>query len=237
VRPDSSTGGAEGAGGTAASDIVATMSQGVREERALDAGAANGDGNGPEAFDGTGTTEALGAADGTEAFRDDFVGRFAAYWQSQGRPKTEGRIVGYLLVADRDAVSAEEVVEGAGVSRGSVSQAVRRLRELGFVTLVEAPDSRSRLISMDEDVWGGFLRNERSYLRQQRDLAASALERLPDLGESSRTRLHNMYDYMTWLDGYHDVLLQHWEEYKAARPRRSPRNRTEGPPDRQDPRD
>lgn len=187
-----------------AGDIVAPMTQGVRGERALEAGAVDG------------------AGDDAEAFRDDFVARFAAYWQSQGRPKAEGRIVGYLLVADRDAVSAEAVAEGAGVSRGSVSQSVRRLRELGFVTLVDSPDSRSRLISMDEDVWGGFLRNERSYLRQQRDLAASALERLPDLGESSRTRLHNMYDYMTWLDGHHDVLLEHWEEYKAARDQRTP---------------
>ncbi|MFE9244510.1 GbsR/MarR family transcriptional regulator [Nocardiopsis sp. NPDC006938] len=178
------------------------MTQGAREERALD------------------TVEADGGEVGAEEFRDDFVGRFAAYWQSQGRPKAEGRIVGYLLVADRDAVSAEAVAEGAGVSRGSVSQSVRRLRELGFVTLVDSPDSRSRLISMDEDVWGGFLRNERGYLRQQRDLAASALERLPHLGPSSRTRLHNMYDYMTWLDGYHDVLLEQWERYKAERPER-----------------
>lgn len=179
------------------------MAQGAQRDQALNAGAGAG------AVGGTG--------DGTDEFRDDFVGHFAAYWQSQGRPKTEGRIVGFLLVADRDAVSAEAVAEGAGVSRGSVSQSVRRLRELGFVTLVEAPGSRSRLISMDEDVWGGFLRNERSYLRQQRDLAASALDRLPDLGESSRNRLRNMYDYMTWLDGYHDVLLAHWEEYKATR--------------------
>lgn len=186
-------------GGVRTSDIVAPMAQG---KQASDAGAEGA------------------AGEDADGFRDDFVGRFAAYWQSQGRPKAEGRIVGFLLVADRDAVSAEEVAEGAGVSRGSVSQSVRHLRELGFVTLVESPGSRSRLISMDEDVWGGFLRNERSYLRQQRDLAASALERLPDLGESSRTRLRNMYDYMTWLDGYHDVLLEHWEEYKAARDQR-----------------
>ncbi len=182
---------------------MAQGAQGERGKRVLDAGAVDRAGDDPEGF------------------RADFVGRFAAYWQSQGRPKAEGRIVGFLLVADRDAVSAEEVAEGAGVSRGSVSQSVRRLRGLGFVRLVEDPDSRSRLISMDEDVWGGFLRNERSYLRQQRDLAASALERLPDLGESSRNRLRNMYDYMTWLDGYHDVLLKHWEEYRANREERT----------------
>ncbi|WP_174547169.1 GbsR/MarR family transcriptional regulator [Nocardiopsis dassonvillei] len=150
-------------------------------------------------------------------FRDDFVGRFSEYWQSQGRPRAEGRIVGYLLVADREAVSAEEIADGARVSRGSVSQSVRRLREMGFVELVPSPGSRSRLVAMNEDVWGGFLRNERSYLRRQRELAASALERLPGLSPPARTRLRNMHDYMTWLDEYHDTLLSSWEEYKARR--------------------
>jgi DNA-binding transcriptional regulator GbsR (MarR family) len=150
-------------------------------------------------------------------FRDDFVGRFAEYWQSQGRPRAEGRIVGYLLVADRDAVSAEEIADGARVSRGSVSQSVRRLREMGFVELVASPGRRSRLVTMDEDVWGGFLRNERSYLKRQKELAASALERLPGLSPPARNRLRNMHDYMTWLDDHHDALLSSWEEYKARR--------------------
>ncbi|RKS07823.1 DNA-binding transcriptional regulator GbsR (MarR family) [Nocardiopsis sp. Huas11] len=152
-----------------------------------------------------------------QEFRADFVRRFSEFWQSQGRPRAEGRIVGFLLVADRDAVSAEEVAEGAQVSRGTVSESVRRLRELGFVTLIEVPDRRTRLITMDEDVWGGFLRNERGYLRDQRDLARSALERLPGLGAPARNRLRNMHDYMAWLDDYHDTLLAHWEEYKARR--------------------
>ncbi|MGW8527644.1 GbsR/MarR family transcriptional regulator [Nocardiopsis sp. NPDC055824] len=165
--------------------------------------------------------ESTGAADtdGDEGFRDDFVRGFSEYWQSQGRPRTEGRIVGYLLLADREAVSAEEIADGARVSRGSVSQSVRRLREMGFVEMVGAPDSRSRLVAMDEDVWGGFLRNERSYLRRQRDLAASALERLPSLSPPARNRLRNMHDYMSWLDDYHDTLLSHWEEFKAGRDR------------------
>ncbi|TDQ54225.1 GbsR/MarR family transcriptional regulator [Actinorugispora endophytica] len=155
------------------------------------------------------------------AFREDFIRRFADYWQSQGRPKTEGRIVGYLLLSDREAVTAEEIADGAEASRGSVSTSIRRLEELGFVRRVRVPGRRGRLVAMDDDAWGGFLRNERDYLRCQRDLAQSALDRLPGLGPVGRSRLVNMRDYMTWLDGYHGTLLAHWEEYKA---RRAPAN-------------
>ncbi|KUP97094.1 GbsR/MarR family transcriptional regulator [Thermobifida cellulosilytica] len=153
-----------------------------------------------------------------DGFRSDFIRRFAEYWQSQGRPKSEGRIVGYLLLCDGDGVSAAQIADGAQVSRGSVSTAVRRLEELGFVRLVQVPGRRHRLVSMGDDVWGNFLRNERHYLRRQRDLAQAALDRLGDgLGEASRRRLTNMRDYMVWLDGYHNTLLARWEEYKERR--------------------
>ncbi|CAL9588926.1 HTH-type transcriptional regulator MmpR5 [Nocardiopsis dassonvillei] len=154
-----------------------------------------------------------------QGFRDDFIRRFAEHWQAQGGPRSEGRVLGYLLVADDEAVSAEQIAEGAGVSRGSVSQAVRRLHRAGFVDLVETPGERTRRVTVDEDVWGGFLRSERAYLQRQRSLAADALERLPGLRPHARARLRNMYDYMTWLDGHHDTLLSRWEEYKAARKR------------------
>ncbi|MFL1377009.1 MULTISPECIES: GbsR/MarR family transcriptional regulator [unclassified Nocardiopsis] len=152
-----------------------------------------------------------------QGFRDDFIQRFAEHWHAQGGPRSEGRILGYLLVADDEAVSAEQIAEGAGVSRGSVSEAVRRLRKAGFVDLVETPGERTRRVTVDEDVWGGFLRNERTYLQRQKALAADALDRLPGLKPHARTRLRNMHDYMTWLDDHHDALLAQWEEFKAAR--------------------
>ena len=156
---------------------------------------------------------------GEEAFAAWFVARFAEFWRSQGAARSEGRIVGYLLVCGADSSSAEEIAAGAGVSRGSVSVYLRRLAELGFVRQVPSPDpaARARRYRMDEDVWGGFLRNERAYLKNQRSLAQAALDRLPGLDGASRRRLVNMRDYMDWLDGYHEVLSAEWERFKAAR--------------------
>jgi DNA-binding transcriptional regulator GbsR (MarR family) len=151
-----------------------------------------------------------------EDFRSWFIDRFAAFWSTQGAAKSEGRIVGFLLVCGRDAVSAAEIAAGAGVSAGSVSTGLRRLTDLGFVRQVPTAN-RARSYTMDEDVWGGFLRNERDYLKRQHELAQSALDALPHLDERSRHRLVNMRDYMSWLDGYHDVLSEQWERTKAER--------------------
>lgn len=147
---------------------------------------------------------------------DWFIEQFAQFWRSQGAARSEGRIVGFLLVCGKDRVSASEIAQGAGVSRGSISVYLRRLTEVGFVQRVPG-DSKARMYTMDEDVWGSFLRNERDYLKKQHTLAQTALDRLPHLDGRSRNRLVNMRDYMAWLDGYHDVLTEQWERVKAAR--------------------
>ncbi len=147
---------------------------------------------------------------------DWFIDQFAQFWRSQGAAKSEGRIVGFMLVCGKDRVSADEIAKGAGVSRGSTSVYLRSLTEVGFVQRVPG-ESKARMYTMDVDVWGSFLRNERDYLKKQRALAETALDRLPHLDAKSRNRLVNMRDYMTWLDGYHEVLTEQWDRVKAER--------------------
>lgn len=141
--------------------------------------------------------------------------RFAAYWGSRGAPLIEGRIAGYLLLDDSGGVSAEELSAVLGASRGSVSTYTRRLVDAGFVQRVRREGERTHYFVMDLDVWGGFLRAEQDYLRDQRTLAERALAVVPERGRAHE-RLRNMRDYMGWIveEG---VLPERWEAFKAAR--------------------
>lgn len=147
----------------------------------------------------------------------EFIDRFAAFWHSQGPSRVEGRILGFLLVAGEDEVDAATIAAKAGVSRGSVSTATRRLAELGFLERTLAESGRGIRYRMGEDLWGNFLENERSYLRAQRELAELALGGGVPLTTLGRRRLDNMRDYMDWLDGYHPVLAAAWTEHKRLR--------------------
>lgn len=149
-------------------------------------------------------------------FEPWFVDRFAGYWSSQGLSRIEGRIVGHLLISDAPGVTADELMEATGASRGSVSTYTRRLVEIGFVRSFRRPGDRTHYFVMDADVWGGFLDNEHAYLEKQRELSDVALS-FTSPGGPAHVRLRNMHDYMVWLLGFYGTLREEWNRYKAAR--------------------
>lgn len=151
----------------------------------------------------------------SEAFRDWFVDRFADYWQSGGASRIEGRIVGYMLVDESPGVSAAELAEALGASRGSVSNYMRRLIARGFVKQIRRPKDRVHYYVMDSDVWGGFLENEHAYLENQRALATEALKYADPKGPAY-LRVLNMRDYMGWIID-NRMLRSEWNRFKEER--------------------
>lgn len=76
-----------------------------------------------------------------ESIRAAFVelwGSLGPFW---GVPPATARVFGWLL-SKKDAATAEEIVEGLGMSRGAVSMACRELRDWGLVHLERASGSR-----------------------------------------------------------------------------------------------
>lgn len=148
-------------------------------------------------------------------FPEWFVERFADYWQTSGASRIEGRIAGYLLVSDTTGVTADELAETLGASRGSVSTYTRRLVERGFVRRIRRAGDRAHYFVMAADVWGGFLTNEHDYLEQQRRLAEDALTQTTP-GTPSHERVRNMRDYMAWIIDNRS-LSSEWERFKRER--------------------
>lgn len=148
-------------------------------------------------------------------FSEWFIERFADYWQTAGASRIEGRIAGYLLLSESPGVSAEELADALGASRGSVSTYTRRLVDRGFVRRVRRVGDRAHYFVMDADVWGGFLENEQNYLESQRQLATEALKHTDPTGPA-HTRVLNMRDYMGWIID-NRMLGSEWTRFKAER--------------------
>lgn len=77
----------------------------------------------------------------TESVRAAFVdlwGNLGPFW---GVPPATARVFGWLL-SKKDASTADEIVEGLGMSRGAVSMACRELRDWGLVHLERTAGSR-----------------------------------------------------------------------------------------------
>jgi HTH-type transcriptional regulator, glycine betaine synthesis regulator len=76
-----------------------------------------------------------------KAFQTECVEQFAALAQVLGLPRSLGQIYG-LLFASARPLSFTDIVEQLGVSKGSVSQGLNALREVGAIVPVAAQDRR-----------------------------------------------------------------------------------------------
>ena len=76
-----------------------------------------------------------------DAVRTEFVELWASLGPFWGVPPGTARIYGYLL-SKPESQTADEIVEGLGMSRGAVSMACRELRDWGLVHLERAGGAR-----------------------------------------------------------------------------------------------
>jgi DNA-binding transcriptional regulator GbsR (MarR family) len=121
-----------------------------------------------------------------------------------GLPKSLGEIYGLLFVS-RSALSLDDVVQKLQLSKGSASQGLRMLRELGAVKEAEANGSRRTLYEPDVDLRrlvGGFIREQvRPHLESGKDKVGKLMHTAEDeedkeLRKFYRDRLQRLDSWM-----------------------------------------
>ena len=79
-----------------------------------------------------------------------------------GLPRSLGEIYGLLFISP-EPLSLDDLVERLGISKGSASQGLRALRELGAVREIEVENSRRSHFQADMELKrlvGGFIREQ-----------------------------------------------------------------------------
>jgi DNA-binding transcriptional regulator GbsR (MarR family) len=122
-----------------------------------------------------------------------------------GLPKSLGEIYGLLFVSP-DALSLDDVVRKLRLSKGSASQGLRMLRELGAVKEAEANGSRRTRYEPDVDLKrlvGGFIREQvRPHLESGKGkvgklMKHATLEEDQELRKFYRSRLQKLESWMS----------------------------------------
>jgi DNA-binding transcriptional regulator GbsR (MarR family) len=150
----------------------------------------------------------------TDAIRHDIIDDLGMLWDEMGMPRSEGRIVGCLMLSNVAAMSSADLMTELGMSAASISTATRRLAEVGFIKRVTQAGRRGHFFRVEDDVWGAFLAGERGYLDKRVSFAESVLGQLGPDDEGPRRRVMNMRDYMNWLRTCHRKMLGDWEQFK-----------------------
>lgn len=152
-----------------------------------------------------------------EVVRRQFAEDISLVWEMAGTSRMDGRVLGYLMIMDREFISSADLAKALNASAGAVSMATRRLLDTNFIRRHSVPGDRSHYFKAEEDPWGSFLANERRYFeREIRTLDEGILWLKPE-ETGARVRLTNGRDYLRWVMDYHHKMLADWEAHKAER--------------------
>jgi DNA-binding transcriptional regulator GbsR (MarR family) len=162
----------------------------------------------------TGRTARKQAGHLAEEARHAIIDDMGVLWEELGMPRSEGRIVGCLMLSNEPAMSSADLMQTLGMSAASISTSTRRLAEVGFIKRVTQPGRRGHFFKVEDDVWGAFLAGERGYLDKRVAFAENVLELLGPDDAAPRRRVQNMRDYMSWLRTYHRKMLDDYQEFK-----------------------
>jgi len=102
------------------------------------------------------------AKTGLSEFEAQVIGFFCDGVRMLGLPKSIGEIYGLLYVS-QEALSLDDLVSRLGISKGSASQGLRSLRELGAVREVEGEVGRRAYYEPDVELKrlvGGFIKEQ-----------------------------------------------------------------------------
>ena len=134
------------------------------------------------------------------AVRSEFIQDFGEAYLQFGLPRLMGHVVG-LLLSDPGPLSLDDITERLQVSKGPVSQVMRRLRDAGLVDKQWVPGSRRDFYRARPDIFGQAFANHATLLRGNLELARRYRDRVDaDAAPYFSTRVAEMeafYAHMT----------------------------------------
>ncbi|MEK9501877.1 GbsR/MarR family transcriptional regulator [Gaopeijia maritima] len=117
-------------------------------------------------------------------------------FETDGYPRTAGRMVGFLLLSEHP-YSLDELADELKVSKGSVSGNARMLDRLGVLQRVTRPGDRRDYYRLADDLHLRMVELKRQKLERTRELLREALDTTPPPDVRNRLRrYHDFFDYL-----------------------------------------
>lgn len=121
---------------------------------------------------------------------DTFIESVALHLQSQGVPRTTGRVFGFLLLR-AEPTSLDQLTEDLSISKASASTGARYLERLGLVERVPHPGARRDYYQLVDDPARGLVLHVDS-MRAMGSLLQDGQKSISGVRAEVRTRLNRM---------------------------------------------
>lgn len=135
-----------------------------------------------------------------DQLRAGFIEKIGLIAQSDGLPRSAGRLLG-LLVWDGEAVAFADLAAQLQVSRGSISTASRILEERNLIRRLTKPGQRQDYFQLAENPYAQLLeRVAQNMARAQAEIDAT-LQAIPDTAPDIKARVAAYSNFYRHLSG------------------------------------
>ena len=148
------------------------------------------------------------------SLKQEFIQDYGLGYQSFGLPRLMGKVVGLLLYHDAP-LSLDDITEELHVSKGPVSQIMRRLRDHNLVRRIWVPGSRRDHYQAEPDIFGQAFANHAALQNQNLALARKYTQQIStDEQETPPTfarRMDEMERFYSLMNKHFENFLEEWK--------------------------
>lgn len=145
-----------------------------------------------------------------------FIEDISLYFEQMGIPRTAGRILGVLLIADPPEQSIDDLCERLQSSKSSISTNTRLLSEMGLIERVPPSIPRRIYFRFVTGGWVVFMRMRMRLMASLHQIAEQGLELLKDQTPELRERLQEAHDMFSLIEEQLPALLTHIESSRRG---------------------
>lgn len=152
-----------------------------------------------------------------DLIKKDFVQDFGEAYHMFGLPRLMGRVVGLLLHAD-EPISLDSITKDLNVSKGPVSQIVKRLRDHNQVKRVWVPGDRKDYYTADPDIFEHSFINHMKMMEQNLTLSKKYHKLIKNNhykgSEAFNKHIQEMESFFKTVKTHYNNLLKDWRNKK-----------------------
>jgi DNA-binding transcriptional regulator GbsR (MarR family) len=147
-----------------------------------------------------------------------FIDDFASLWERFAANGTQGRVLALLYIADAPELTAADIAETLGISRGSVSQITRQLVAFRIIQRVAHPGDRRDWFRVAANPFGQAARAERTEIDTFLELFRQGLAIHETSPPERRHALANSIQFLEDYDAALGDFLESWRPRTQSEP-------------------
>jgi DNA-binding transcriptional ArsR family regulator len=148
--------------------------------------------------------------------RQAFIEETGLVFEKIGMTRMAGRILGYMMVSDKEHISFNEFTEVIHASKSSISTNLKALMEVGYIKMLSIPGDRKTYYQLNNEIKNTEIIGKRLMLfKVMMDLHDHALElRVNQSDAPSRWIKKTSHFYKFFADELPAMLERYKKEYE-----------------------